>query len=64
MFIHEDDTQYKILIYKEDLIITGYTLDELIFNLIEASSLIGNPLGEYFVKEDIVNQSWTVYIKK
>jgi hypothetical protein len=64
MYIHDEIDCYKILIDKEDLTITGYTLDELILNLIEASSLIGNQLGEYHIKENLTNESWTVYIHK
>lgn len=64
MNIHENIFNYRIEIEYEDLLILGKSLDEAIRDLIEASGLVGKPLGEYRYTQDPVERKWVVIIDK
>lgn len=64
MHIQENITNYRIVIYQEDLLDIGQTIEELAANLKEASGLIGKPLGKYQYSYDPKDMSWVLFIEK
>ena len=64
MHIQENITNYRIVVYYEDLLNIGQTIEELANNLKEASGLIGKPLGEYKYTYDPRDMSWVLFIEK
>lgn len=64
MHIQENITNYRIVVYREDLLDTGQTIEELANNLKEASGLIGKPLGKYQYSYDPKDMSYILFIEK
>lgn len=64
MHIQENLTNYRIIIYPEDIREIGYTFEQIIENLIEASGLINKPLGKYEYTYDPKDMSYVVFIEK
>lgn len=64
MHIQENITNYRIVVYREDLLDIGQTIEELANNLKEASGLIGKPLGKYQYTYDPKDMSWVLFIEK
>lgn len=65
MFIHENLTNYRVIIYQEDLIQIGKTVKQIIDDLIEASHLINKPLSDnYKITEDPRDRSWVIFLEK
>lgn len=64
MFIQENIQNYRVVVYREDLITVGQTIEELIENLIEASGLVDKPLGAYSYSYDPKDMSYLIFIEK
>lgn len=64
MHIQENITNYRIVVYREDLLDIGQTIEELVNNLKEASGLVGKPLGKYQYIYDPKDMSWVLFIEK
>ena len=64
MHIQENITNYRIVVYQEDLLNIGQTIEELANNLKEASGLVGKPLGKYQYTYDPRDMSWVLFIDK
>lgn len=64
MHIQENITNYRIVVYREDLLDIGQTIEELANNLKEASGLIGKPLGKYQYSYDPKDMSYILFIEK
>ena len=64
MFIQENIDNYRIVLYQEDLLDIGQTMEELVANLQEASGLCGKPLGKYTQTYDPIDRSWVIFIEK
>lgn len=64
MYIQENITNYRIVVYREDLLDIGQTIEELANNLKEASSLIGKPLGKYQYSYNPKDMSYILFIEK
>lgn len=63
MHIRENIDNYRVVVSQEDLIQIGKTLEQFIEDLIEASGLVGKPLGEYQI-EACPDRSWIIFIQK
>lgn len=64
MHIQENINNYRVVIYREDLLQIGQTIEELANNLKEASGLVGKPLGKYTYTYDPKDMSWVLFIEK
>lgn len=64
MHIQENIQNYRIVVYQEDLLDIGQTIEELANNLKEASGLIGKPLGKYQYSYDPKDMSYILFIEK
>lgn len=64
MHIQENITNYRVVVYQEDLLDIGQTIEELANNLKEASGLVGKPLGKYQYTYDPKDMSWVLFIEK
>lgn len=64
MHVQENITNYRIVVYREDLLDIGQTIEELANNLIEASGLCGKPLGKYQYSYDPKDMSYILFIEK
>lgn len=64
MHIQENITNYRIVVYREDLLQINQTIEELANNLKEASGLVGKPLGKYEYTYDPRDMSWVLFIEK
>lgn len=64
MYIQENIENYRIIVYQEDLIQVGQTIEEVIANLKEASGLVGKPLGKHTYSHDPTDNSWLIFIEK
>lgn len=64
MHIQENITNYRIVVYREDLLDIGQTIEELAKNLKEASGLTGKPLGKYTYSYDPKDMSYILFIEK
>lgn len=62
--IQENIHNYRVVIYKEDLMDIGKTIVELAQDLREASALIGKPLGNYQYSYDPIDMSYILFIDK
>lgn len=63
MHIRENIDNYRVVVSQEDLIQIGKTLEQFIEDLIEASGLVGKPLGDYQI-EECPDNSWIIFIQK
>ena len=64
MQIKEYITHYLVTIDREDLVAIGTTIEQIIYNLKEASGLVGKPLGKYYCTYDQIKQQWLVTLEK
>lgn len=64
MHIQENITNYRVVVYREDLLQINQTIEELANNLKEASGLVGKPLGKYEYTYDPKDMSWVLFIEK
>ena len=64
MLIHENIDNYRIILYQEDLLDYGQTMEQIIENLKEASGLCGKPLGKHTQTYDPRDMTWTIFIEK
>lgn len=64
MFIYERMENYRIVVDIDDLLQTGQSIDGLITNLKEASSLVGKPLGKHTYTYNPENRTWEIFITK
>lgn len=64
MHIQENITNYRVVVYREDLLQINQTIEELANNLKEASGLVGKPLGKYEYTYDPRDMSWVLFIEK
>lgn len=64
MYIQENITNYRVVIYQEDLLQIGQTIEELAANLKEASGFCGKPLGKYEYSYDPKDMSYILFIQK
>lgn len=64
MHIQENITNYRVVVYREDLLQINQTIEELANNLKEASGLVGKPLGRYEYTYDPRDMSWVLFIEK
>lgn len=64
MHIQENITNYRVVVYREDLLQINQTIEELANNLKEASGLVGKPLGRYEYTYDPKDMSWVLFIEK
>lgn len=64
MHIQENITNYRVVVYREDLLQLDQTIEELANNLKEASGLVGKPLGKYEYTYDPKDMSWVLFIEK
>ena len=62
--IQENITNYRVVVYKEDLLDIGKTIEELAQQLREASALTGKPLGRYEYSYDPKDMSYILFIEK
>lgn len=64
MHIRENITNYRVVVTREDLLQIGKSLEQFIEDLIEASGLVGKPLGAYEYTYDPADMSWVIFIQK
>lgn len=64
MHIQENITNYRVVIYREDLLQLNQTLEQLVNNLKEASGLCEKPLGKYEYTYDPKDMCWVLFIEK
>ena len=64
MIIRENITNYEVTLYQEDLLVMHQTMEEIIANLKEASSLVNKPLGEHRHTYNPKDMSWVIIIDK
>ncbi len=64
MHIQENITNYRVVVYREDLLQINQTIEELANNLKEASGLVGKPLGKYEYSYDPRDMSYILFIEK
>lgn len=62
--IQENIDSYRVVVYKEDLLQIGRTVEELAQQLKEASGLVGKPLGKYEYSYDPKDMSYILFIYK
>lgn len=62
--IQENIDSYRIVVYKEDLLQIGRTIEELAAQLKEASGFCGKPLGRYEYSYDPKDMSYILFIYK
>ena len=64
MNIQENIHNYRIVVYKEDLLDIGKSIVELAEQMREASALTGKPLGNYEYSYDPRDMSYILFIEK
>ena len=64
MIIYEQFDNYRIIVYQEDLIQLGKSIDQVIEDMIEASALVGKPLKGYTYEHNFYDHSYLVFIEK
>ena len=65
MFIKENIFDYEIIIYPQDLIDYGKSMEVIMEDLIEASHLIKKPLSQnYEYTYEPIDRCWHIRIKK